>query len=151
MFLNFRHDPYMFPWVKDLEDNWKVILEEATNLNSLIDHPEKNICNTGWKLHVLWAFKNRLADNCALCPHTTKFLSQIPNVSSAIFSYLAPRAHIKPHFGYYQYSEGILRVHLGLVVPRGCTLKVNGIEKQWEEGKVLIFDDTFRHEAWNPS
>lgn len=44
-----------------------------------------------------------------------------------------------------------MRVHLGVVVPEGCTLMVNGQEKRWEEGKVMVFDDTFRHEAWNPS
>lgn len=97
-----------------------------------------------------------------MCPKTTEILKDIPNMSSAIFSFLQPRAHIKPHVGYYQYSESILRsishsapdfdrVHLGLSVPSGCTLKVNGIEDQWKEGDVLIFDDTFRHEAWNPS
>jgi len=40
---------------------------------------------------------------------------------------------------------------MGLVVPTGCILKVNGIEGTWEEGKCIVFDDTFRHEAWNPS
>lgn len=24
-------------------------------------------------------------------------------------------------------------------------------EHGWEEGKLIVFDDTFRHEAWNPS
>jgi len=25
------------------------------------------------------------------------------------------------------------------------------MERTWEEGKCIIFDDTFRHEVWNPS
>ena len=53
-----------------------------------------------------------------------------------MFSRLKPRCHIKPHVGYYSYSEKILRVHMGLIVPDGCTLMVNGVQKQWEEGKV---------------
>eukprot|EP01127_Copromyxa_protea_P009735 TRINITY_DN2313_c0_g1_i3.p1 TRINITY_DN2313_c0_g1~~TRINITY_DN2313_c0_g1_i3.p1 ORF type:complete len:112 (-),score=33.67 TRINITY_DN2313_c0_g1_i3:119-454(-) len=40
---------------------------------------------------------------------------------------------------------------MGLSVPKGCALKVNGIAKEWKEKEFLIFDDTFRHEAWNPS
>ena len=28
---------------------------------------------------------------------------------------------------------------------------VMGEVKEWEEGKVMIFDDTFTHEAWNRS
>eukprot|EP00028_Trichosphaerium_sp_Am-I-7-wt_P004465 CAMPEP_0168534258 /NCGR_PEP_ID=MMETSP0405-20121227/17756_1 /TAXON_ID=498012 /ORGANISM="Trichosphaerium sp, Strain Am-I-7 wt" /LENGTH=153 /DNA_ID=CAMNT_0008560857 /DNA_START=218 /DNA_END=679 /DNA_ORIENTATION=+ len=68
-----------------------------------------------------------------------------------MFSVLAPKSHIKPHVGYYQYSEKILRAHLGVVVPDGCALKVNQEIQGWEEGKCMVFDDTFTHEAWNKS
>jgi len=88
---------------------------------------------------------------CAIAPKTFALLEQIPNVTTALFSTLQPRIHIKPHVGYYQYSEKVLRVHLGLVIPDGCVLMVNGEAGHWTEGKILVFDDTFRHEAWNPS
>lgn len=42
-------------------------------------------------------------------------------------------------------------MHLGIVVPDGCRIKINGEEHSWQEGKLIVFDDTFRHEAWNPS
>ena len=42
--------------------------------------------------------------------------------------------------------------HLPLVVPPGCALHVLGEEPHaWREGEVMVFDDTFEHEAWNRS
>uniref|UniRef100_A0A3B4A4F8 Aspartyl/asparaginy/proline hydroxylase domain-containing protein n=1 Tax=Periophthalmus magnuspinnatus TaxID=409849 RepID=A0A3B4A4F8_9GOBI len=53
------------------------------------------------------------------------------------FSVMHPGTHVWPHTGP---TNCRLRLHLGLVIPKtGC---------QWEEGKVLIFDDSFEHEVW---
>jgi len=142
-----------FPQLKILEDNWEVIREEALEAiqQFLVAWPEKNICEKGWNVFPFKAFDNRLERMCAIAPRTSEILDTIPDVTTSLFSTLQPKIHIKPHVGYYQYSEKILRVHLGLVIPPGCVLKVNGEERGWEEGKVIVFDDTFRHEAWNPS
>ncbi|PYL32104.1 MAG: hypothetical protein DMF35_09075, partial [Verrucomicrobia bacterium] len=46
----------------------------------------------------------------------------------------------------------VLRYHLALIIPQpasSCGIKVNGETRHWEEGKSLVFDDTYRHEAWN--
>jgi aspartyl/asparaginyl beta-hydroxylase (cupin superfamily) len=36
-------------------------------------------------------------------------------------------------------------------VPRGCRFRVGNEERRSQEGKVMIFDDTIEHEAWNDS
>ncbi|OBS82713.1 hypothetical protein A6R68_23297, partial [Neotoma lepida] len=42
-----------------------------------------------------------------------------------------------------------LRMHLGLVIPKeGCKIRCANETRTWEEGKVLIFDDSFEHEVW---
>ena len=41
--------------------------------------------------------------------------------------------------------------HLPLIVPPGCGFRVGNETREWEEGKLLIFDDTIEHEAWNES
>jgi beta-hydroxylase len=64
------------------------------------------------------------------------------------FSRLAPRTHVKPHVGW---AASVYRLHLALVVPPGCRLRVATETKSWEEGRCLIFDDTAEHEAWNDS
>lgn len=42
-----------------------------------------------------------------------------------------------------------IRSHLGLVVPGGTSLRVSNTTGTWEEGKVIIFDDSFEHEVWH--
>ena len=41
--------------------------------------------------------------------------------------------------------------HLPLIVPADCALVVGGEARAWQEGKTMVFDDTFVHEAWNRS
>jgi aspartate beta-hydroxylase len=41
--------------------------------------------------------------------------------------------------------------HLALMVPPDCALRVGGEEQVWCEGRTLVFDDTYEHEAWNLS
>jgi len=117
----------------------------------MVPWPEKFLYKDGWNVLGMYAFQNKLPKPCNMLPKTNAVLEQIPGLQTALFSTLKPRCHIKPHVGYYQYSEKILRVHMGIVVPEGCIIKVNGEERTWQEGKCLVFDDTFRHEVWNPS
>jgi aspartate beta-hydroxylase len=43
-----------------------------------------------------------------------------------------------------------IKLHLGVVVPTNCaTLRVGNETRSWEEGKVLLFDDSFEHEVRN--
>ena len=67
----------------------------------------------------------------------------------ALFSVLRPGTHIPPHTGV---INGRLTVHLPLVVPPDCgALAVAQQPRGWEEGRCLVFDDSYVHEAWNQS
>jgi aspartate beta-hydroxylase len=62
-------------------------------------------------------------------------------------SILEPGALIPPHFGG---ANAKLTLHLPLSVPEGDTaLRVNGETRHWTDGEMMIFDDTFEHDAWN--
>lgn len=62
-------------------------------------------------------------------------------------SVLEPGTHIPSHFGG---SNAKLTLHLPLVVPEGDTaIRVDTETRGWNHGEMLIFDDTFEHEAWN--
>jgi aspartyl/asparaginyl beta-hydroxylase (cupin superfamily) len=62
-------------------------------------------------------------------------------------SVLEPGAHIPPHCGG---GNAKLTLHLPLRIPEGDTaIRVAGEARGWREGEVLIFDDSFVHEAWN--
>jgi Aspartyl/Asparaginyl beta-hydroxylase len=42
-------------------------------------------------------------------------------------------------------------VHLPLIVPGGCEIRVGSARHAWREGELFAFDDSFEHEAWNRS
>lgn len=144
MFLN-SHD---FPFTDLLEANWtKVRAElEALHQQNFIAWPEKFLYGQGWDVFGLYAFGNKLVQNCNLCPETTKLVEQIPGLTTAGFSSLQPGTHIEAHTGY---TNAVLRCHLGLIVPDGCSMRVGEETRSWEEGKALVFDDTIEHEVWH--
>ncbi|MGA9422181.1 MAG: aspartyl/asparaginyl beta-hydroxylase domain-containing protein, partial [Rhodanobacteraceae bacterium] len=64
------------------------------------------------------------------------------------FSRLRPGAHIPPHHGL---TNTRVTVHLPLIVPEGCAIRVGRDLCHWREGTIIAFDDSFEHEAWNRS
>ena len=96
----------------------------------------------------------RIEANARHCPRTMALLEEAgqPKISgrspNAMFSLLAPGAHIPPHNGV---ANTRLVCHLPLIVPPGCWFRVGDDRREWEVGKAWIFDDTIEHEAMNPS
>lgn len=90
--------------------------------------------------------------NASLCPETIEALKLVPHPvirgrsPMALFSLLKPGTHIFPHNGLINTR---LICHLPLVVPEGCRFRVGNETRPWEEGKLLIFDDSIQHEAFN--
>jgi aspartate beta-hydroxylase len=66
----------------------------------------------------------------------------------SLYSVLQPGAHIPPHTGVVNCR---LVVHLPLIIPSDCGIRVGSETRGWEEGNCIVFDDTFEHEAWNRS
>jgi len=75
-------------------------------------------------------------------------LPRIARSPTVMFSLLRAGARIAPHTGTHNTR---LVCHLPLVVPPDCRFRVGNEVREWEEGKILIFDDTIEHEAWNDS
>jgi beta-hydroxylase len=148
-----------FPWANDLEANWKTIRQELDQVMQDVDIlpnfqdislRQSNITSDDrWKTYFFYAFGFRAEKNCQRCPKTTKLLENIPGLKVAFFSILAPHKHIPEHRGKY---KGVIRYHLALKVPQpssACRIRIADQTAHWEEGKSLIFDDTFPHEVWN--
>lgn len=144
-------------WVRRLEANWCVIRDELDDLRARFELPilidvipgERYVADHRWKMLILSYFGRPVAENRALCPRTAALVEQVPGVVSASFSLLQPASRISAHHGIF---AGVLRYHLGLIVPRQrdlCGIRIDGETHHWQEGKSLLFDDTRRHEAWN--
>ncbi|RMF57663.1 MAG: aspartyl/asparaginyl beta-hydroxylase domain-containing protein [Calditrichaeota bacterium] len=147
-----------FEWSKLLEENWPVIRREAETILQYrsqlpsfheISPHQKRISDEKWKTFFLYGYGYKSEKNCQLCPNTTRLLEKIPGMKTAFFSILEPHKHIPDHRGPY---KGLIRYHLGVIVPEPkelCRIRVGQEYANWEEGKSLVFDDTYNHEVWN--
>jgi aspartyl/asparaginyl beta-hydroxylase (cupin superfamily) len=154
----FFYDPADFPFLAPVSEHFGEMREELLDLLHL--NKEDQWLRTfpsyvradkarAWKVFSFVFFSMKIPSNAALCPRTAKLIYSIPEIISCDFSYLSPRTNILPHKGY---SKMILRCHLPLIVPKGdCALRVGNETRQWKEGELMIFDDSFEHEAWNNS
>jgi ornithine lipid ester-linked acyl 2-hydroxylase len=102
-----------------------------------------------WKTFMLAGFGVRSERNIAACPETWRIVQTIPGLTTAMFSIFEPGKHLPPHRGPY---NGVLRLHLGLIVPEPADrlgLRIGREVRRWREGEALVFDDAYEHEAWN--
>ena len=153
------HDALNYPFIAPFEANWQKIRAE---LDALLEHrahlpafhqisPDQKYISRGdaWKVFILFGFGMASERNCARCPETARLLRSVPGLQSALFSILAPHCHIPDHRGV---TKGLLRAHLGLVIPAqraNCRMRVDDQTVYWEPGKCVVFDDYYRHEVWN--
>jgi aspartyl/asparaginyl beta-hydroxylase (cupin superfamily) len=148
-----------FPWVAHVEQNWEVIreellgvLEDREALPNFQDISKDQIEITDddrWKTFFLYGYGFQADVGVEMCPRTAALMREIPGMTTAMLSILSPRKHILDHRGPY---KGVLRYHLGLIVPREaeqCRIRVGDEVRHWEEGQSMVFDDTFNHEVWN--
>uniref|UniRef100_A0A1A7ZBF6 Aspartate beta-hydroxylase n=1 Tax=Nothobranchius furzeri TaxID=105023 RepID=A0A1A7ZBF6_NOTFU len=141
--------------VKMLEKNWKTIRDEAL---AVMDQDrgrfipeEENLREKGdWGQYTLWQQGRKAGGACQGVPKTCSLMERFPEAigckrGQIKFSVMQPGTHVWPHTGP---TNCRLRMHLGLVVPPGCRIRCTNQTREWNEGKVLIFDDSFEHEVW---
>ncbi|XP_067256375.1 aspartyl/asparaginyl beta-hydroxylase isoform X5 [Chanodichthys erythropterus] len=142
--------------VKALERNWLTIRDEALSVldsNSGQFLPEdENLREKGdWGQFTLWQQGRKNPSACRSVPKTCAFLERYTEATSCKrgqikFSVMQSGTHVWPHTGP---TNCRLRMHLGLIIPpTGCRIRCTNQTREWEEGKVLIFDDSFEHEVW---
>jgi beta-hydroxylase len=148
-----------FPWIADMEAGFPAIRKELDEvLAHQADLPNFQDISTDqatitdddrWKTYFFYGYGFKSEANCTRCPETTRLIESVPGMKTAFFSILAPHKHIPPHCGPW---KGVLRYHLALMVPEPtekCGIRVDTEIAHWTEGKSLLFDDSYEHEAWN--
>lgn len=149
----------VFPWTKTIEADWPAIRAELDQVlvrkddlpgfHELTSDVATISQDRGWKTFVLCGYGFRSQANIDQCPRTWAACQNIPGLTTAMFSILEPGKHLPPHRGPY---NGVLRLHLGLIVPEPRDQLGIRVEKEiyrWREGEAVIFDDAYEHEAWN--
>lgn len=158
-----------FDWVPGLEaataeirEELITVLREGADFRPYVerhsDRPYRDFHglneDPSWTALYLWRLGKPVEENAKRFPKTMAALEKVPLTSfgsrtpDALFSRLEGGAHIPPHTGILNCR---LICHLPLIVPQGCWLRVGNETRTWEEGKLLVFDDSIEHEAKNPS
>jgi beta-hydroxylase len=153
------YDKTVFPWVRAIERDWRAIRaeldrvltrkEELPGFHELATDVSTISQDRGWKTFLLAGYGFRSKNNIKLCPDTWRICQSIPGLITVMYSILEPGKHLPPHRGPY---NGVLRLHLGLIVPEPrdqLGIRVENEVYRWREGEAVIFDDAFEHEAWN--
>ncbi|XP_069477204.1 aspartyl/asparaginyl beta-hydroxylase isoform X4 [Ambystoma mexicanum] len=142
--------------IKSLEKNWKVIRDEGLAVmdkaKGLFIPEDENLREKGdWSQYTLWQQGRKNENACKSAPKTCALLERFPESTGCRrgqikYSVMHPGTHVWPHTGP---TNCRLRMHLGLVIPNeGCRIRCANDTRSWDEGKVLIFDDSFEHEVW---
>ena len=157
-----------FAWVPALEAaadaitaELEALLTDEANLTPYVraepNRPAKRhalLDDPRWSAFHLYQGGSPIPENIARFPATMAALNEVPIPHIAgrspmvLFSVLRAGTHIPAHHGMLNTR---LICHLPLIVPRGCTLRVGNHKRPVERGRMMIFDDTIEHEAWNDS
>ena len=153
------YDKAVFPWIREIEREWRLVRGELDRvLTHKDDLPGFHELATdiatisqdhGWKSFMLCGYGFRSDRNIERCPKTWSICQKIPGLITVMFSIFEPGKHLPPHRGPY---NGVLRLHLGLIVPEPREQLGIRVEKdiyRWKEGEAVVFDDAYEHEAWN--
>ncbi len=161
-------DKSKLAWCQAVEQAYENVKPEFNDLISLIEEQGEPYLDESYKKagftalagSPLWKalhlYKDGVANKALLAklPEMKKLLANIPlyNLNDqpyeVFFSLLKARQHITPHYGLSNHS---LTVHLAFIVPESGYLRSGEQSMSWQEGKLIVFDDSFDHEAENSS
>lgn len=163
-------DTAAYPWSTAVEAATPAILAEAQALlaaegtfkpymQQTSERPQGDVHglleNPDWSTHYLTDKGLPIPDRIERCPvsfHTLNDHAPLCRIGSRapsiMFSLLRSHSKIPAHTGMVNCR---FVCHLPLIVPLGCRFRVGGETREWQVGKLLAFDDSVEHEAWNDS
>ncbi|WP_460061752.1 aspartyl/asparaginyl beta-hydroxylase domain-containing protein [Streptomyces sp. YKOK-I1] len=156
------HDPYahaeLAPVVHALEANHQAIKREldaawVARREAFSDYEHYLTRQEDWQALHLFRDGALVAESAVLAPTAHRVVRETAVETEKIcpllechFSTLLPGAVIAPHCDLWNFS---INLHLAVDIPDGCRLTVAGETRSWEEGRCLLFDYSFEHEARN--
>ncbi|HVJ88916.1 MAG TPA: aspartyl/asparaginyl beta-hydroxylase domain-containing protein [Labilithrix sp.] len=156
------HDPHAYPQIAavvtalesqhaDIKAEFKAAFEDRTAQIGNYEH--YLVKRDDWKALYLFRKGELVRESASLTPATFDIIdreavrtSKLCPLLESHFSTLLPGTTIPPHCDLWNFS---INLHFAVDIPPGCAIKVAGEERRWVEGKCLLFDYSFLHEAWN--
>jgi aspartyl/asparaginyl beta-hydroxylase (cupin superfamily) len=147
------HDAGNFALAREIESSWDTIrgeLRAACDRGpfSVYRQTGSDFTDAGhWSTINLLLPAGRLAPHASLCPKTADMLRVSDEFCEVgMISRLTPGGHIRPHCGPW---NARLVAHVGIATSQAAQLRVASQWRRWNEGRTLIFDDSFEHECRN--
>jgi len=150
------------PWfAKQLEDAYSDIKDEYLNVvhkrQLLSTNPVEDIVESGaWDEFNIVRRGRMNSSSCLLTPKTCAAVANFKEITGLVdgqqisgeveWLTLAPGTHLKAHCGT---TNKRLTMHLGVIVPDGPLIRCGNVTRKWEEGKAIVFDDSYEHEVWH--
>ncbi|XP_019849262.1 PREDICTED: uncharacterized protein LOC109580481 [Amphimedon queenslandica] len=144
------HDKTNYPFITRLESGYQDIKDE---LLSNLKERRHLFTEEAENLHVGgdWTELRLKSSGLGFLKHTEYFPKTMRHIencgqdfTSIKFSAIQPGTHIRTHTGP---TNERLRVHLTLIHNGGARIRVGTEWHTWEEGKAIIFDDSWEHEV----
>ena len=159
-----------FPESKEFEEAHPIIKEEVAAVAAHMDaiplakntfggkntsigrdvRKDENGNEIGWRVMMVSLGDEISEDAKKFCPTLVDLVKKNRDkIMSCAISILPPKTSIPQHHGYY---KGVLRYMLAVDIPEEkekVYLCANDTKVHWEEGKSIMFDDTFPHKVYN--
>jgi len=159
-----------FPESKEFENAHKVIKREVAAVAEHMDNiplakntfggnnvqigrdvrKDEAGADVGWRVLLVSLGEEISEDAKKFCPELVKLIQKhTDKIMSCAISILPPETSIPQHYGYY---KGVVRYMLAVDVPKDrekVFLCANDQKVLWEEGKSIMFDDTYPHKVYN--
>ena len=166
------HDPRACEGARMLEENFGTIRDEAMSLGegASLDYSRaagpwrswkkpwtllrRDAAPKTWTLYLLYHMGVDVEEVMGKCPRTRAVVNALPGAcleytwGDFVFSAMSAGAHLRPHCSI---DNLRVRIHMGISIPEGCSIRVATETRTWQEGKCLMFEDSFEHEVWNRS
>lgn len=158
------HDPYgyaeMAPIVEALESSHNAVKAEFDRAwerfpVSFGSYEHYFVTRQDWKALYLFRKGHLVQESAELVPVTYRIVDELAVRTGKLcplleshFSTLLPGAAIPLHCDLWNFS---INLHFAIDIPPECSIRVGGEEQTWQEGKCLLFDYSFLHEAHNRS
>ncbi|XP_075970988.1 aspartyl beta-hydroxylase isoform X2 [Anticarsia gemmatalis] len=143
--------PYL-KLARALEKSWKNILKEGKAAQALYEKEKEGLKERGeWSQLDLFVRGQEVPNRCKNAPVTCSIVKTEAAAAGCRrgqvkFSAMEAGTHVRPHVGP---TNCRLRMHLGLSNTKDTYIRVDQETRQWQIGKVLMFDDSFEHEVWH--
>ncbi|XP_041378657.1 aspartate beta-hydroxylase domain-containing protein 2-like isoform X2 [Gigantopelta aegis] len=135
--------------IEEIKTELLNLMESSENSKSIKSLWKINNTPTGvWSICHLLDQGTVKQNAVKMCPRTWNLIQKCPSLmtdnlfGNIAFTVVLPETCITPHYGP---TNMRLRCHLGLIIPPKCALDVDGEKREWKEGEVTVFDDSFSH------